>query len=197
LEFIVKLYCDDSGTDGGEFCVIAGYLFEDDAVVQFSQTWRSVLEAEPTLEYFKMKEAESRRGQFWGISEAARDEKLMSLAQIVKGHAAYGLGSFVGHRPYNSIARGALPATVDHPYWLCFQGIIGGLLHLYKNGVTVQKTDFIFDTQGTGFERRGKLIEGASKEMLDQVGVSLMGTLFSQTIRQSLPYKLPIYSPGT
>src|SRR2546423_11401895 len=104
-----------------------------------------------------MKEAESRRGQFWGISEASRDEKLMSLVQAVKSHATYGLGSFVGHRPYNSIARGSLPSTVDHPYWLCFQGIIGDLLHLFKNGVIAQKTDLVFDTQGVGFERRGSI----------------------------------------
>jgi Protein of unknown function (DUF3800) len=173
----VKLYCDDSGTDGGEFCVIAGYLFDDNAVIEVSRSWRSVLEAEPTLQYFKMKEAESRRGQFWGISERARDEKLLSLVQVVKSHATYGVGSFVGHRPYNSIARGALPSTVDHPYWLCFQGIIGDLLHLYKSGVIAQNIDLVFDTQGAGFERRGKLMQGASKEMLDGVGVSLIGTL--------------------
>ena len=183
----MKLYCDDSGTDGGEFCVIAGYLFDDGAVVQFSQSWQSLLNADPAVQYFKMKEAESRRGEFWGFEDAARDQKVMSLAHVVKDHAIYGLGSFVAHRPYNSIARGALPPTVDHPYWLCFQGIIGGLLHLYENGLKLETTDFIFDSQGVGFERRGALMQGGWREMLEKVGGSLIGPLSFGDDKKELP----------
>jgi hypothetical protein len=124
-----------------------------------------------------MKEAESRRGEFWGCSKVERDRKVMLLAQVVKAHALYGLGSFVAHKPYNSIARGALPPTVDHPYWLCFQGVIGGLLNLYENGLKLEKTDFVFDGQGVGFERRAALMHGGWREMLDEIGGSLIGTL--------------------
>gem|GEM_PF-3775742 len=101
----------------------------------------------------------------------------MTLAQVVKDHALYGLGSFVAHKAYNSIARGALPPTVDHPYWLCFQGVIGGLLNLYENGLKFEKTDFVFDGQGVGFERRAALMHGGWREMLEEIGGSLIGTL--------------------
>lgn len=150
----MKVFCDDSGSDGGEFCVLAGYLFEDQSLESFSDHWRATLAAPPSIKYFKMVEAASRRGEFWAWDAGQRDEKLSAFADIVKQHALYGVGSFISHQAYNSIARKALPPTVDHPYWFCFQGIIAVVLELVENGIANGRVDFVLDGQGEGFERR-------------------------------------------
>ena len=183
----LKIFCDDSGSDGGEFCVVGGYLFDDDAAMRFSEAWQKVLKEAPAIKYFKMKEAESRRGEFWGFTEPDRDEKVMSLAEVVKAHALYGLGSFISHKAYDSIARGYLPPTVDHPYWFCFQGIIGGVLHLYENELPLEKTDFVFDSQGVGYERRGTLMHDGWKQMMLEVGDALIGSITFADDKQVLP----------
>jgi hypothetical protein len=173
----LKVFCDDSGSDGGEFCVLAGYLFDDPSVECFSKQWRAELAAPPGIKYFKMVEAESRRGEFWSWDPSERDQKLAALANVVKGHVLYGVGSFISHQAYDSIARAALPPTVDHPYWFCFQGIIAVVLQLFENGIANGKVDFVFDGQGEGFERRAGIMHSNLKEMIPDVLPNMIGTI--------------------
>ncbi len=158
-------------------CVLAGYIIPGPSVDAFSNAWRDALNEAPAIDYFKMKEAESRRGQFWGFSEFERNHKVEALVHVVKAYALCGVGSFVSHKAYDAIARKALPPTVDHPYWLCFHGVIATVLHLYEEELPLHKIDFVLDTQGVGFERRGTMMHENMRELIPEIAEALFGSI--------------------
>lgn len=58
-------FVDDSGSGGDSpYFVLAGYAACESAWTTFLPHWQSVLDLPPKLEYFKMSEAESLKGQF-------------------------------------------------------------------------------------------------------------------------------------
>jgi Protein of unknown function (DUF3800) len=68
--FMLKAFIDDSGSGGDSpWFVLAGYVGTVEAWDAFEQSWRTVLDVSPKLEYFKASEAESLRedGQWAGI----------------------------------------------------------------------------------------------------------------------------------
>lgn len=154
---MLRIFVDDSGTDGTtEFCVLAGYVSDEDGWTKFSDEWQEALDDYPCLKYFKMSEAESLRGQFFGWSRAQRDEKVLRLASIAQSRSRYAVASVISHGAYDDVARGCLPRTVDSPYWFCFQGIVSECVYLFQQ--TGFKVDFVFDLQGEGYERRAHAI---------------------------------------
>jgi len=156
---MLTAFFDDSGTDGsGPFCVLAGYISDVERWKAFSDAWDKELRTEPKIAHLKMVEAHNRRGPFWGWDNAARDQKVLRFAEIVNRHAIGGIASVVSHKAYRAAAKGFLPDTVDNPYWLCFQRVILETVRIYGHECDGGKINFVFDTQGEGFERRAALM---------------------------------------
>jgi hypothetical protein len=81
-------FADDSGS-GGEtpYYVLAGYSAEESTWDAFWPRWQSVLDLMPRIEYFKMSEAESRKGQFLGFSpdeQTGMQNKALRFYQSLK-----------------------------------------------------------------------------------------------------------------
>jgi hypothetical protein len=75
---VLKAFVDDSGSGGDStWYVLAGYVGTVEGWDSFDDQWRSVLQQEPSINYFKASEAESLRpdGQWAGITKQQRDSK--------------------------------------------------------------------------------------------------------------------------
>jgi hypothetical protein len=77
-------FIDDSGSGGdSSYSVLAGYVASESEWNIFDVDWQKVLDAPPKLEYFKMKEAESRKGQFADFTEDERDARLDQFVDVL------------------------------------------------------------------------------------------------------------------
>ncbi len=165
---MLTIFLDDSGTDGkGDICVLAGYIATVERWKAFSDAWDAELQAEPKITHLKMSDANGRHGQFRGWDDTVRDRKLERLIEIINRHVLGGIASLVGHKAYRSAAKGYLPETVDHPYWLCFNQIIHKTLEHYGQDYPNEKINFVFDTQGKGFERRAGFMTDYARQLYE------------------------------
>ena len=187
--FMLTAFFDDSGTDGnGPFCVLAGYISDVERWKAFSDAWDKELRTEPKIEQFKMSQAHSKRGPFWGWDNDARERKVIRLAEIVNQHAIAGIASIVSNKAYQEEAKGCLPDTIDHPYWLCFQQIIMETLRVHGDELGGGKINFVFDSQGQGYERRGALIHAGWREIFEATPyANLLGSITFADDRDVLP----------
>jgi hypothetical protein len=121
-----------------------------------------------------MSQAYALKDQFSGWNETDRDEKLVRLAGVIQRHVSAGFGSFVSNQAFLSFVKNYLPETVDHPYWLCLNGVVAAaLLHIADN----ERIDFVFDRQGEGFERRARLMTDALRSMCAPANGARLGEL--------------------
>ncbi len=79
---------DDSAVGQGPVYVIAGWVAPAEKWVPFADDWHAVLDMRPRIEYFKFVEAINFSGEFLGISEEMRDEKLKLLLRIIEDYGS-------------------------------------------------------------------------------------------------------------
>jgi uncharacterized protein DUF3800 len=82
----VRAFTDDSGSGGdSRYFVLCGFMADLPTWEHFSDQWDAVLKAPPAIEYFKMSEAESLKGQFdknKGWSETTRNKKVNDFIDV-------------------------------------------------------------------------------------------------------------------
>jgi hypothetical protein len=154
-------YVDDSGSSPREaIFVLAGLLSTVEEWAKFSNKWVLALSQPPKLDYFKMSEAASLQpsGQFArsrGWNEALRDDRLVTLARIVRDHVKVRASVSIRHEHFNKYLR-TIPAVgrrlaTDHPYPVLFaQLVTAELTQSFRLGL-VEPHDYILDEQ-TGFD---------------------------------------------
>jgi hypothetical protein len=121
-----------------------------------------------------MSQAYALKDQFRGWTEGDRDEKLVRLARLIQRHVSAGFGSFVSNQAFRSFVKDYVPPTVNHPYWLCLNGLIAAtILHV----TTKERINFVFDRQGVGFERRAQLMNDGFRAMCGPPHAAKVGTL--------------------
>jgi hypothetical protein len=153
LLLMLQAYLDDSGSDGlGPVFLLCGYVTTAKAWARFSDNWQKALDGEPKLEYFKMREANSLRKQFWGWNKAQRDKLLVTLAQIIKRHVLLGISSAVFYEDLEK-AKAEYPDIIGklkgaNHYQLLFHGAIARVANYYIKAKTKERIEFIFDEQG-------------------------------------------------
>lgn len=152
---MLQAYIDDSGWDGqSPVFVLAGYLAKKEQWDLFSDEWQAVLDLkEPKeLEYLKMSQAYQLKhphSQFFGWSEADRDERLKKLIFVLNRFAAHGVAQIIPIEPYKRLFTNRFtPGAMDRPYFLAFFGIMARLLGITRQLKLDDKIDFIFDTLG-------------------------------------------------
>lgn len=77
---------DDSGLPP-EFCVEAGFAQQAHLWIDFSVEWGKILALPKAIEYFHSVEANGRRDQFEGFTRPERDQKVIALIDVIKGHS--------------------------------------------------------------------------------------------------------------
>jgi hypothetical protein len=174
---MLKAYIDDSHMRQAPFYVLGGWVAPVKAWAAFSDAWRDVLRMSPRIEYFKYDEAMGLSGEFLGISEAARDEKLRLLINLIEEHELVGLASAVPHSVFYPMFGTYPHKWVRNPYYISFYGIAARLVTYLSKSGTKEKVEFIFDFQ-PGSDQMREAQEGwenfremAPPEMLDYVQV--------------------------
>ncbi|PPD46554.1 MAG: hypothetical protein CTY15_00575 [Methylocystis sp.] len=153
---LLQGYFDDSGSHGGEgLYVLGGFLAPSVSWPRFEAEWQSVLKKELTIDYFKMSEAISQRGQFDRWPSPLRDQKVFELAEVAERWAVARISAMVWKEDFDAHIKGASPwRELDNPYFLLFNQIIvltvGFILELGKNGLDISnaRVEFVFDEQG-------------------------------------------------
>lgn len=144
----LQAYIDDSYDNTGERRLfLAGYLHNAEAWECFSNAWEFALREVPSIEYFKMSEANALRGQFFGWSDESRDLKIVKLLAIIKTFNPVSFHISLSRTSFDEHIAPVAPYALANPHFHC----IGGIVALASNYVESRniKTgiDFIFDKQ--------------------------------------------------
>ena len=79
-----QVVCDDSGCKGqGPHLVMGGLIGRAEQWAAFADKWAACLAEAPTVAYFKMSEAAGCSGQFYGLNEQQRNDKLVALVKVL------------------------------------------------------------------------------------------------------------------
>jgi hypothetical protein len=149
-----RAYFDETSDDVKAF-LMAGWLADVTEWEKFSPAWTAELANAPAIQYLKHNEAIGLKGEFAGWSEAKRDEKLLSLAQVIARHDVTGIIGALSLPEFKTLfCESILPKTAlrgiitfTEPYHFACQAIISGTLGIQTmeaNNLTDQ-VDFVFD----------------------------------------------------
>lgn len=150
LLVMFQSFADDSTSPlGGKRLFLAAYVNTVPRWESFSDEWAAALKEHPRIEYAKMSEAESLRGQFRGWDPIDRDRKIMRLAQIVQQSQPWSFHTSVDTADCARIMGPAAPLGLARPYMLCFQALVIQVARYHcAIGGGGLPLDFVFDDQG-------------------------------------------------
>jgi uncharacterized protein DUF3800 len=150
-------YIDDSGSDKqGPVYVLSGYLAKASEWGIFADEWDTQLKKLPAIQYFKMSEAESLKGQFLGWKTEDRDAKVMALAALIQPRVLGNPECVVAQTDYDQVVIPALSYVQDRklarclkdPYFFCFYQVVVGCVTRLETARIPDVVDFYFDNQG-------------------------------------------------
>jgi len=158
-----QVAADDSGSGGdSQYFILAGFKASIPTWASFADEWEVVLHQTPRIEYFKMSEAESLKGQFSGCDPTTRDKKVNDLITVIERHDLWAGCCAVDGVGYEEIAAANMPPRYDNPYLLAFArllSIFSGQEQYYgassaseiwmptTKPSTYTPVDFVFDRQ--------------------------------------------------
>lgn len=120
----IQAFIDDSGTKGqGRAFAMAGFMAEAHIWECFSEEWHEVLEREPAVSQFKMREAAKFRGEFHKMSKADRDDKVRSLVQILNSDEFMAISCTVDIDAFNKYIVPLQKKPINDPFFLSCQAI--------------------------------------------------------------------------
>ncbi len=145
---LLKAYADDSGGNQPPVSVLAGWVATPQQWMSFAEDWEEVLRMSPRIQYFKYVEAMNFSGEFKGISEASRDEKLKLLIGVIEEHKLLGLASIIPHDVFHRHLGIKGSRALNVPYPILFVRLMARLQrHFLQLGGDLPKIDFVFDNQ--------------------------------------------------
>jgi hypothetical protein len=159
---VLQAFVDDSGSDlKGPVYVLSGYVSTVERWAVFSDAWKAKLQEKPSISFFKMSEANSRKGQFLGWDQAEVDRKVVELAAIIPPHVICNVTCMVKQADYNAVVLPMLPRiavgpgfnakelakAMEDPYWFCFYMWISYYLEDLEVNGGLETVDFYFDNQ--------------------------------------------------
>lgn len=134
----VDSFFDESGThEGSAFVVVAGFADFSERWLPFSIEWGKALAKEPAIEYFHSTEANSRlNGEFNGWDKPARDDKVISLIDVIKDAKPQPLISAVKPSDYNALLLEFPDSMPEDPYVFCAYNLF---IECYDLGQAIRK----------------------------------------------------------
>lgn len=142
-------FIDDSASEENDkLLVLAGYVHAAVSWEVFSNDWQKVLEAHPRIEYFKMREAESLKGEFSGWAPSTRDGKIDALAQVILRHKPWSVETYMSKAQYTAIVGPVVPYDIRHAYLDLFYALIIKLAQWHHSVGLRIPVNFVFDEQG-------------------------------------------------
>jgi hypothetical protein len=146
---MLTAFVDDSASeDTDKLFVLAGYAQNAEVWASFSDDWQKKLDANPRIEYFKMREAQNLSGQFFGWDPIVRNRKVHAMADVIEEHEPWSIEAYMSKAQYQRIVAPIVPHDIRHPYLDLFYALIIKLAHWhYSLGLQIP-VDFVFDEQG-------------------------------------------------
>ena len=140
------------------FIVLAGFVSTSEVWAQFSDSWQAELDRKPALPYFKMNEAfhpnaysPKNKNLFEGWKESDIKARVFNFLKIIKSYES-GLGRvnvWLDKREFDRMIIKEIPKSKsDHPYVLCFQGLVFHIVSSQVKHKMPFPIDFIFDEEG-------------------------------------------------
>jgi hypothetical protein len=146
---VLNAFIDDSASaEPGRKLVLAGYVHRATRWMKFSDAWQVLLDEEPSIKYFKMSEAESRKGQFLGWEDGKVLKKLYRLAGLIERYKPWSIACSVSVDDYEEIFKPIAPYDFRYPYFPCFTAIVIGAARVHLGMGLSDPVDFVFDDQG-------------------------------------------------
>lgn len=143
----LRFFIDDSGKNDPPAFVLGGVAFDSAHIAAFEAAWTKILAAPPAIPYFKMKEANARRGAFQGIPRDACNAKVAALGEVLREHATATLAVTVRHDDFAHIFTGKMMRSMDRPYQMMFHFAIATAYKLCKEQGWENQAEFVFDRQ--------------------------------------------------
>ena len=150
-----EVYVDDSGSEPqSPIFYLGGFISNVENWAALSNEWDSALALNPKLDYFKMYEAWSFKGQFSkcrGWNETNRNDRLITFARIINKYAMLRVSASIRYDLFEKYLL-SLPAiernlAVDEPYvTLASHFMNGEIVFAHEKGIR-DPIDFIFDEQ--------------------------------------------------
>jgi hypothetical protein len=157
-------FIDDSGSGGDTpYYILAGYSATEATWAAFWPDWQAALELAPKLEYFKMSEAESLKGQFLGFSPEQRKERINNFIDVIQRHDLQEASVAVSADAYRATFYPIMHRSHASPYYLAFIGMVSALAGINRYSGSAESTDFIFDEQ-KGMEKKALRMYAAVKQ---------------------------------
>lgn len=145
---MLQAFVDDSAsTTGDRRLVMAALVHSAEDWEAFSDAWDAELKREPAIDYFHMVEAQNRRGQFQGWSEAKRTRKVFALAEVIKEFGPLSVDSFISLRDHKAILKPHAPFGLSSPYYPTVFVLACGVARACQMLGAEVPCDFVFDRQ--------------------------------------------------
>jgi Protein of unknown function (DUF3800) len=144
---MLKAFIDDSRMNQAPMYILGGWCAPAKVWAPFSDGWRDILNFRRRLEYFKFEEAMGLTGQFHGMSEEDRDERLKLLVDLVVEHKLVGFAAGIPHHHFYPVFGTHHDPEVRNPYHLAFYLLISRMVDHYVPLGVKEKIDFLFDYQ--------------------------------------------------
>ena len=158
---MLKAYIDDShmGDRSAPIYILGGWVAPVQTWLQFSNDWDAVLRMSPRIRYFKFDDAMGLDGEFRGMSESSRNEKMRLLVNVIAEHNLTGIASIIPRYIFEGLFGSKHDEGVlKNPYTMAFYGLISRLTR-YCAAVGIQdKVEFVFDYQPGG--QMEKVLQG-------------------------------------
>lgn len=178
-------FVDDSGSGGdSRFYVLGGYVASIAEWQGFAERWQEVLDLEPRLEYFKMSQAESLRGNFLGFTAVQRDERVSRFIDVIMAHDLREASVAIPHAEFCEVLEPLLLKAHSSPYYFAFVAMVTALSGYYRHGgLSREIVDFVFDIQ-QGKQTRMESLYGSFRGWYPKWQ---LGNVHYRTDQDSLP----------
>jgi hypothetical protein len=139
---------DDSGSDKGDRRLfMAGFVSTAENWALFSDAWAAELRAGKPINYLKMREANSRDGEFCGWTQGEVREKLARLKALVDYFAPMSFHNSMSRSADWEAFRAIAPRGLGNAHFSCTFGIVSSVCRFAASHKHPSKIEFIFDTQ--------------------------------------------------
>lgn len=141
----MQAFIDESGSKGDTAFVLAGLIGTSEQWADFSDNWRMALAETPSMQYFKMQEAATLKGQFGGFKAGERDKKLKRLIAVLNNYKLDFISVSLDMTAFYEVMSEHMPKPGNNPYFVGFHQIIAAVgFHLLERNHT-EKFEIIFD----------------------------------------------------
>lgn len=173
----LQAFIDDSVAEKGDGRLfMAGYINTTENWGRFSDDWDKVLSRDPKIDYLRMAEANSLRGQFRGWDDIKRDLKLAKLAKVIRRHKADSFHYSINRAEYLSKVKPVASRGLGSAHYVATFGIVVLVTQFLAKQNFSGKVDFIFDQQSgvsadihVFFDHIAKQLSEAQRAMIARV----------------------------